>query len=145
LHGGVFSGPTARKPYLAIVLLFEDFKKPLPQKTIDNLYEALKPSQDDRDRYDVVPPSELTRILTKNKLQATDVPAILGALKTRWDRGDVALVTIRSAGDQFTVSGKLIDTATGSVVAEKTTDTASYSELKSKVRLATYSVLHGKR
>jgi len=145
LHGGMWGGHALRKPHLAILLLFEDFKKPLPQKAIDDLYHALKPTQEERDRYDVIPPSQLTKIIAENKLQATNVPAILGALKERLEEGEVVLVTVRAADDRFTVYSRLFDAATGRVVAEKTTNAASYAELKTKVRQAAYSVLRGKR
>ncbi len=142
LSGGLHA---VRKPSLAFILLFEDFKKPLPQETVDELYQSLRPSQADRDRYEVVPPSKLTGIIKENKLQATDVPAILTALKTRLDGGEVVLVTVRAMGDEFTVQSKLIDTATGRVLTEGTADAASCSELKSTVRQAAHSLLARER
>ncbi len=144
LSGAILGGAAVRKPYLAIILFFEGFKKPLSQKAIDGLYQALKPSQQDRDRYEVVPPAELTGIITEKRLPATDVPKILEALKARLDRGEVVLVTVRALGERFSVHSKLIDVETGGVLDEKTTDAASYSELKSKVRQTAYSVLHVK-
>ncbi|MDQ7781625.1 MAG: hypothetical protein RDU20_02020 [Desulfomonilaceae bacterium] len=138
LPGGLSAAP---KPHVAIVLLFKDFETPLPQETIDELYRALGPSQADRERYRVVPPSEWAGILTENNARTADVSALLAAVKARLDGGKVVLVTVRAAGDRYEVHGRLIETDTGRVIAERPGDTASSSELKSKVRHAAYSVL----
>lgn len=143
LPSSLFGKWPATKPHLAIILAFEDFKTPLSQEQIDALYKALKPSKEDLDRFEVVAPAKLSRIIAENKLKTTDMQGILGTLRKDLDLQEVVVVTVKGAGDRYGIRSKLIKTATGKVVEEHATEASSYSELIPKLRQTTYAVIGG--
>ena len=139
----MFSTSPVRKPYVAIILLFEDFKKPLSQSRIDSLYKALQPSSEDMAHYDLIAPAKLSRIIAEKKLETSHADRLLSDLRKHLDLQDVVVVTVRDSGEHYGIRSRLIRTSTGETVKEHGVDVSSYSELKSRLRETAYAVLSG--
>ena len=60
--------PKSIQKNAAFVVLFKDFKDPVPQKQIDSLYEALKPSMELNERYGIVSPAEISEAVKSGQV-----------------------------------------------------------------------------
>jgi hypothetical protein len=134
-----------RKPNVAIILRFEDTRQPLSHERRDALYNTLKPAKEDLERYQVIAPSQVSRIIAENKLKTSDVDGIVCALRQERNIREIVVVTIRGSDDRFNVRSTLIKASTGQVVQENATEMPTYSELKSGLRQIAYSVLSNKK
>jgi len=124
---------TGRKR-MALLILLKDFERPLPQKAIDNLYQALEPDMDINERYYLLTPAELKSVAKKLRFSEEGRKGSLDALRDRLGVAAVVLVTISPMEDKFSVQGEIRDTATDVVLARKRTEAVSSAELSDKNR-----------
>ncbi len=64
--------PKSIQKKAAFVVLFKDFKDPVPQKQIDSLYEALQPSMELNERYGIVSPAEISEAVKSGQVPSNN-------------------------------------------------------------------------
>lgn len=125
----------------ALVVLFKDFKDPLPQEQIDSLYEAFKPSTELNDRYSIVSPAETSEVIKSGKAPSDDRSAMIDRLKKNLDVSRVLLVVVFPSADKLSARIEFIDTITGKTLQTKTEEKIEQNELAERVRSDAFGML----
>lgn len=133
---------TPDSEHLAHVVTFKGFKEPLPQKRIDQLYRALKPSRELRKRLDFVTPAQV-RTALKGKREFGSTSEMLADLRNKLGITKVVVSTVTQEGGSLKVASELIDTKNGEALSQSLELEAPKAELPSKLRETAYSVLEG--
>ncbi len=97
----------------ALVVLFKDFKVPLPQDQIDSLYEALEPSRELNDRYNIISPAETSEVIKSGKVPSDDESAMIEGLRKNLDVSRVLVVVVFPSADKLAARIEFIDTISG--------------------------------
>ncbi len=123
----------APKPRVAPIIIFHGFDKPLPQSTVDSLYEQLRPRGELERRFKFSAPAQLEQFLAKvsdRHLSATDTLSEF----YKEQKLDFALIAnVKSEKDKFGLKSQLIDTRNGQILAEFIESGLSGADLASKV------------
>lgn len=135
------SGRTAPgRERLAHIVTFKGFKEPWPQKRIDQLYRALKPSSEMRNRLDFVTPAQVEAAL-KGRREYGNTSDMLGDLRDKLAVTKVVISTVTLEGGRFIVSSELVDTQNANALGRSSKVVAPEAELPAKLRDAAYSAL----
>lgn len=118
----------------AFVVFFKDFKDPLPQKQIESLYEALKPSTELNERYNIVSPAETSEVIKSGKVPSHDRSAMIDGLRKNFNVSRALVITVFPSADKLAVRTELIDTISGNTLQTKTAEKVDQSELPVRVR-----------
>lgn len=129
-----------RKP-VALVILFKDFPKTMPQKEIDALYQALEPTMELNERYRIVPPADLSRALAGVGKARPGKKEIVESLKHRLDISTVVLLTISPLADNFAIEADLVDATLVNSVQRQTAQGVKRSDLGARLKQEVYAVL----
>ncbi|MGC8659998.1 MAG: zf-HC2 domain-containing protein [Desulfomonilaceae bacterium] len=119
------------KPKLAIVVIFKGFNKPLPQATIDSLYEALEPKSVVLDRFQLVPPVDLRECLEKMRILKDKPFQALDAFYKESSISFALVVSITANGEKFQAQSQVLDIRNGQSLAESVRSNLSTTELVS--------------
>lgn len=122
-----------QKPRAAILLAFKGFKEPLPQQKIDSLYEALRPTEEIKKKFDVLTPAEVKDAITESKIKPDSTKAMQEVLHTDLDVSRLLVVTVTPKGDGFTIESEVRDARTGGSVVKKSEQAATSAELPSRL------------
>ncbi len=125
----------------AFVVLFKDFKDPLPQEQIDSLYEALKPSAELNDRYNIVSPQETSEVIKSGKVSSHDRSAMTDGLRKNLNVSRALVVTVFPSADKLAARIEFIDTISGKTLQTKTEEKLEQSELPARVRSDAFGML----
>ena len=125
----------------AFVVLFKDFKDPLPQEQIDSLYEALKPSAELNDRYNIVSPQETSEVIKSGKVPSHDRSAMIDGLRKNLNISRVLVFTVFPSADEPAARIEFIDTISGKTLQTKTEEEIKQSELSARVRSDAFGML----
>jgi hypothetical protein len=125
----------------AFVVFFKDFKDPVPQKQIDSLYEALKPSMDLNERYGIVPPAEVSEAVKSGQVPSNNSAAMIEGLRKNLNVSRVLIVTVFPSADKLSARIEFIDTNSGKTLQTKTEEKIEQSELPARVRSDAFSML----
>jgi hypothetical protein len=128
-------------PRVAVVLAVRQCSTPLPQRTLDSLYEGLAPTMDLYERFQILSPAMVRNALRKVSGPIDSRERLLEDLRSRMDVSLACLVTIECKGEQFNVQAEVVDTTSGAVRASRTQSGVSPSKLETEVRRATHLIL----
>ncbi len=121
------------KPRVAPVIVFHGFDKPLPQSTVDSLYEQLRPSADLEKRFQFSTPAQLKQFLDKVKERHFSPSEALSAFYKEAKLNFALLENVKAEKYKFGLKSQLIDTHNGKILAESIESGLSGTELASKV------------
>jgi hypothetical protein len=125
----------------AFVVFFKDFKIPVPQKQIDSLYEALKPSMDLNERYGIVSPAEISEAVKSGQVPSTNSTAMIDGLRKNLDVSRALVVTVFPSADKLAARIEFIDTISGKKLQTKTEEKIEQSELPERIRSEAFGML----
>lgn len=133
-HGGsrpmLFEAPKSK---ICSVIIFSGFEKPLPQSTIDALYEGLKPTAELEKRFQFSTPSQLKQFLDKVGNRHLSPSEVLNEFYKESSINFTLLANIKAEKDKFGLKAQVIDTHSGAILAESIQSGLSGTELASKV------------
>jgi len=130
----------ADRERLAHIVTFKGFKEPWPQKRIDQLYRALKPSNEMRSRLDFVTPAQVEAAL-KGKREYGKTSDMLADLRAKLAVTKLVVSTVSSDGAKLSVTSELVETKTGKILNRSVKTETPDAELPSRLREAAYSAL----
>lgn len=131
----------AERSPVALVILFKDFPKSMPQREVDALYQALEPTMELNERYRIVSPGDLSRAMAGLGKARLGKKEIVDSLKKRLQISTAVLVTISPSGTDFSVEADLVDATRGNTLRRRTADGVSRSDLGARLKLETDGVL----
>lgn len=134
----------ASMPRVAFVVAVNECDRPLTQNSLDSVYEALAPSMELYERFQIVSPAMVRNGLRKLASGIDSRARLLEGLRTQLDVSLACLVTIECKGDRMKLQADLVDTASGAVRTAGTRSAVSRSELGVAARAATHEVLMSK-
>lgn len=126
---------------VALVILFKNFPKTMPQSEIDRLYQALAPTMELSERYRIISPGDLSRALAGLGKAQVQKKEIVASLKKNLDVSTAVLITISPSGKGFAVEADLVDAGRGSSVRRRTADGVTRSDLSTRLRQEADAVL----
>ena len=125
----------------AFVIFFKDFKKPFPQKKIDSMYEALKPSMALSERYNIISPGEISEAVKDGELSPYDRAALIKGLRNKLNVSYVLVVTVFPSNDELSARIQLADTTNDRVLATGSAENLSQSNLAARIRSDAFNML----
>ncbi|MFA6222228.1 MAG: zf-HC2 domain-containing protein [Desulfomonilaceae bacterium] len=123
----------APKLKLAPIIIFHGFEKPLPQSTIDSLYEGLKPTVELEKRFQFSTPAELKQFVDKVADRHLSPTEALSEFYKESSINFALLQNVKADKDKFELKSQLIDTHNGQILAESIQSRLSGTELASRV------------
>ena len=133
--------PKSIQKNAAFVIFFKDFKDPVPQKQIDSLYEALKPSMDLNERYGIVSPAEISEAVKSGQVPSNNSTAMIEGLRKNLNVSRVLIVIVFPSADKLAARIEFIDTISGKTLQTKTEEKIEQSELPARVRSDAFGML----
>ncbi len=113
--------------------MFHGFDKPLPQSTVDSLYEQLRPSGDLEERFQFSTPAQLKQFLEKVADRHVSPTETLSEFYKEAKLNFALIANVKAEKDKFGLKSQLIDTHNGKILVESTESGLSGTELASKV------------
>jgi hypothetical protein len=133
-HGASKSSPyKAPKPRVAAIIMFQGFDKPLPQSTVDSLYEQLRPRADLEKRFQFSTPAQLKQFLDKAVGRNLSPTRILREFYKESSINFALVENVRADKDKFGLKSQLVDTHNDQILAESIQSGLSGTELASKI------------
>lgn len=129
------------RPRTALVILLKDFKKPLSGKQTYDLYQALEPSIDVVEKYDMLAPATMSKVIGQGTVDAHDRRELLAGLRSDLNVSLAVLITVTPAAEGFSVESELVNVATGTPLAEKTAKAPREQDLAPVMRDAAWDLL----
>jgi hypothetical protein len=133
--------PKSLQENAAFVVFFKDFKDPVPQKQIDSLYEALKPSMDLNERYGIVSPAKISEAVNGGQVPSNNSTAMIDGLRKNLNVSRVLVITVFPSADKLAARIEFIDTISGKTLQTKTVEKIEQSELPARVRSDAFGML----
>jgi hypothetical protein len=124
----------AKKPGVAVLLLFKGFKKPVPQERVDTLYEALKPTPNLFEQYDFLTPAEVREAVRESKVKPKSAQAILERVARDFHLSRGLVVTISPERDKFLIEAEVMQLPTRTVLKQETWDGVAADQLAARLR-----------
>lgn len=128
--------PKALRTRAAFIMTFKDFADPLPQKRIDEIYQALKPDMDLSQRFEIIPPAELKAAAKSGEIMID--PQRLGetleSLNKKLNVSRVAMFTLEPSDGKYSAKVQLMDATSGTTLNEKTESAIAENQLSDKIR-----------
>lgn len=128
------AGPALSRERAAFLLVFNDPRKVFSQKEIDTLYQALAPSMELSERWQILTPAEVASALREQSSRPSygqeSILRLLRALKV--DR--VAVVTVTPSAAAFSVRGQLLDGRSGHTLKASKDEVVSQEGLADRIR-----------
>jgi len=118
----------------AVLLFFRGFRQPLSKSKVDSLYQALEPSIEVTQRFDVIPPAVLMKAIRSGEIDPFDRKKLIEGLDDKLEVARVALVTIEPASRGFDVRCDLIRTSDGMRLKRTIVRGVNEADLASTVR-----------
>lgn len=133
---------TEKRPSIAFIISFKGFKDPLAQDRIDKLYEALKPTKEIKQKFDVLTPAKVKEVLGSDK-SPEEKKQLLGQLKSKISLSEAVFITIEFKDSRLRIDNELIDVQTGKILGTSSQKNMTESDLTAKLRDSVFSlVLH---
>lgn len=129
------------KERLAVVVVLENFKEPMPQEEVNSLYQALRPTAAVRKNFNILPPRELKKFIETKKIATEEVEQILTKLREDSGVAKALIVRIVAEGKQYAIRSKFVDTETGSIAKEAVANGLTAADLEKKLPETAYSVM----
>ena len=133
--------PKSLQETAAFVVFLKDFKDPVPQRQIDSLYEALKPSMELNERYGIVSPAEISEAIRGGEVSSHVGTAMIDGLRKNLNVSRVLVITVFPSADKLAARIECIDTISGKTLQTKTEENMSLSELAARVRSDAFGML----
>jgi hypothetical protein len=133
--------PKSLQEKAAFVIFLKDFKDTVPQRQIDSLYEALKPSMELNERYGIVSPAEMSEAISGGEVSSHDRSAMIEGLRKKLNVSRLLIINISPSADKVTATVELIDAIDGKTLQTKTEEKIEQSELPVRVRSDAFGML----
>jgi hypothetical protein len=121
------------KPKVATVVVFSGFDKPLPQSTVDSLYEQLRPRADLEKRFQFSTPAQLKQFLDKAVGRNLSPTRILREFYKESSINFALVENVKADEDKFGLKSQLVDTHNDQILAESIQLGLSGTELASRI------------
>jgi len=121
------------KPKVALVVVFSGFDKPLPQSTVDSLYEQLRPRADLEKRFQFSTPAQLKQFLDKTVGRNFSPTRILREFYKESSINFSLVENVKADKDKFGLKSQLVDTHNDQILAESIQSGLSGTELASRI------------
>ncbi len=122
------------KPKVAAIVVFSGFDKPLPQSTVDSLYEALRPTSEGERRFEFSNPSQLKKFLDNATNQNLTPAQVLNEFYKQSSITFAIVVKVEAQRDKFGLKTVVIDARSGETLAESFKNGLPGTELASAAR-----------
>ena|GEM_PF-1125281 len=122
------------KPKVATVVVFSGFDKPLPQSTVDSLYEALRPTSEWERRFEFSTPLQLKKFLDSSNNQNLSPTQVLNEFYMQSSITFAIVVKVEAQRDKFGLRTVIIDARSGKTLAESVRNGLQGTELASAAR-----------
>ncbi len=133
--------PKSLQKNAAFVVFFKDFKDSVSQQQIDSLYEALKPSMELNERYNILSPAEISESIKTGEVSSSDRAAMIEGLRKNLNVSRVLVVTVLPSADKLAARIELIDTISGKTLQTQTNENIGLRDLAARVRSNVFSML----
>jgi hypothetical protein len=122
------------KPKVAAVVVFSGFDKPLPQSTVDSLYEALRPTSEWERRFEFSTPLQLKKFLDSSTNQNLTPTQVLNEFYMQSSITFAIVVKVEAQREKFGLRTVIIDARSGETLAESFRNGLPGTELASAAR-----------
>ena len=122
------------KPKVAAVIVFYGFDKPLPQSTVDSLYEALRPTSEWERRFEFSTPLQLKKFLDNSNNHNLTPTQVLNEFYMQSSITFAIVVKVEAQRDKFGLKTVIIDAPSGETLAESFRNGLPGTELASAAR-----------
>ncbi|MBI5250015.1 MAG: zf-HC2 domain-containing protein [Desulfomonile tiedjei] len=138
------SKPKALLPRAAFIITFKDFTEPLPQKSVDEIYRALKPDMELSERFMVISPAELRTAAKSGDilLDPLRIGETVESLNKKLNVSRVAVLTLEASDGKFSVKVELMDAATGTSLGQRRESAIPDNQLPEKIREMVSSMMY---
>lgn len=136
-------GVESTRERAAVLLFFKGFRQPLSKSQVDSLYQALEPSIEVSQRFDVIPPAVLTQAIRSGEVDPFDRKKLIEGLDDKLEVARVALVTIEPANRGFDVKCDLMRTSDGLGLKKGIVRGVNEADLASTVRRTVWELMLG--
>jgi len=128
-------GASDQLPRMAKVILLDNFSDPPPKLKLRFLYHCIEPAQRQRDRFEFVTPGQLEEAKEKGVLSTDSIDGFLEGLKDHFKVSKAVLISLRSEGENFDISARLLDLASGKVMQERNATGVTENQLPLQLRM----------
>jgi len=118
----------------AFIVLFNDFKKIVPQDRIDAVYRALEPDMALMERYQVVSPALFREAVRNKQVNPYDLQNMLEGLRKSLDITIAIVINVSHSDEAVNIECRMIDTASGSTLHSNGAKVANLDDLASVIR-----------
>ncbi|MBI5571366.1 MAG: zf-HC2 domain-containing protein [Desulfomonile tiedjei] len=125
----------------AMVLFVKDSGRTLPQKEVDALYEALAPTMELYQRFQIVSPAQIADLIAKRRYRNDTVSEMVARLHSDLDVSVAALIALQPEEKGTAVAVEIVDAASGAIEAKKSERAVPDSELARTVSATVHSLL----
>ncbi len=130
-----------RKPLVAVILLFEGPEARMPQYKLDNLYEALRPAPELRQRFAFVSPHRIKETLESQTGTEFKRRSVVNRLDGDLGVSRVLLLTVKAEGELVVLKGEIVDAVSGKSLGRKEVRGFGGRDLPSKLKYTALSLM----
>lgn len=127
---------------VAVVILLKNFRTAMSQPRIDSLYEALKPSESEQQRYDLANPARIKETLEGAGATNNPLKENVRTLHEKLGIQRVVAVTLVSEENRIRINCELIDATSGRPIGTATEAMATDQTLESTLKNLVYGSLN---
>ncbi|HTY21736.1 MAG TPA: zf-HC2 domain-containing protein [Desulfomonilaceae bacterium] len=128
---------------VAIIVALKNFQPPLSRAKINALYEAVAPTMDIYERYDVLTPFVVSEAVKKGLIDTSGRAKMLHDLRSSLDCAWAILVTAVAGPDGIGFEAEFIDAATGMIQEKRAASRLSEADLGPAIHKAVTELLQG--
>jgi hypothetical protein len=107
---------TAKKPLVAMVLVFDGFPSQWPQARIDELYESLAPTPELEQAYDFVTPRDVSGVISGVTLTPDNRREVLDRLKNSLEVSETLFLEITRKDSSLELGGARVENLSGKTI-----------------------------
>jgi hypothetical protein len=135
--------PKAIRDRAVFLMTFKGLAEPLPQKRIDEIYQALKPDMELSERFEVISPSELRAAAKSGEvwLDPKQLKETVESLHKKLNASRVAMITLEPSNGKYSVKVELWDAASGASLNQKAESGIPENSLPDKIRGMVFSMM----
>lgn len=135
--------PKAIRDRAAFLVTFKGLAEPLSQKSVDEIYQALKPDMGLSERFEVISPSELRAAAKSGEvlLDPKQLKETVESLHKKLNASRVAMITLEPANGKYSVKVELWDAASGASLNQKTESAIPENLLPDRIREMVFNLM----
>ncbi len=123
------------------IIFFKDFKKSISQKDIDSLYEALRPSVELSEHYNIISPADISDAVKDGEISPYNGTALIKGLRNKLNVSYVLVVTVYPANGKLSALLQLDDSTDRRVLATGSVENVNWGDLAARIRSDAFGLL----